>query len=127
MMKLYESYGLCPYMAEMQREMKRNARIRELEDCEQFETDDPAAERLLQKEKARFIHRESRPTKTRWVAMAAEASRLMNLQDPTERDGVRNYIQAVKDQIENTDRRKKSKRWVRTDKAVLAERYSFEL
>ena len=40
MMKMKESYGLCPYLAEMERESLRNARIRNKE-REKEETDIP--------------------------------------------------------------------------------------
>lgn len=110
MMKMKESYGLCPYMAEMERESLRNARIRNAE-RESEETDIPKG--LM----AHIRRRKEKPTKNRWVSLAAEFEKRMRLDEPIDLDNARRYLQMVRNETDSLGKKGKERKWTRKIRA----------
>jgi len=108
-MIMKESFGLCPYMASMQREQKRNAAIRDEKrrQNEDATTDIPEAELLMARLNAHIKKRIKSQTKTRWISLAKEYAKDLVISEPMEKDAMRRYLQ------EAIEKKEKSKRWVR--------------
>lgn len=85
-----ESYGLCPYMAQMQKASKRNARIRHEQVLDTDDFDIPASV------EAHIRRRKEKPANDRWIRMANEAGKILNTEDPTDRKAVREYLDKVR-------------------------------
>lgn len=106
MMKMKESYGLCPYLAEMERESLRNARIRNKE-REKEETDIP--EKLI----AHIRRRKEKPTKNRWISLAADFEKKMKLAEKIDPEKAKRYLQMAREEVSILDRREKERKWTR--------------
>lgn len=106
MMRMKESYGLCPYLAEMERESLRNARIRD-EEKERNETDIP--KRLM----AHIRRRKEKLTRSRWVYLAADFEKRLRLDEPIDPENARRYLRMAKNEMDALWKRDKERKWTR--------------
>lgn len=120
-----ESFGLCPYLAAMQKEQRRNARIRDDEKWRKMETetDIPEAEPLMTKVKAHLSQRVERQTKNRWVTLASEYASEIAFSGPVERDAMREYLKMARENVEKLNKKKQKHSWERTRKRYLEEAF----
>lgn len=109
MMKMKESYGLCPYLAEMERESLQNARIRNKE-REKEETDIP--EKLIA-----HIRRRKNLQKNRWISLAADFEKKMKLAEKIDPQKAKRYLQMAREEMSILDRREKEHKWTRNLRA----------
>lgn len=100
-MKMNESFGLNPYLKEIQRASMRNARIRD----RRKQTDIPEDERLTAKMIGKLRGRGGPKTRNRWVTLAAEFSQAAMLSG----DGRQEYacLQKIRKSLEMDIRKKK--------------------
>lgn len=110
-----ESYGLCPYMAQMQKAARRNARIRRADETDE-ETD------IFTAMTAHIRRRKERPARDRWISLANEAGRILHTDNPTEKEAVKAYLQMTREGIGGLGRREKEHGWTRIKNIPIDER-----
>lgn len=98
------------YLTEMDREAKRNARIRS-ERKTWKEMDDIPSSVL-----AHIRRRKEKPSRNRWIAMASYISKKIESIEYLDPDTAQRYLRATRDEIEAIGRRKKGRKWVRTER-----------
>lgn len=94
-MKMNESFGLCPYLSEMERESKRNARIRNDEKWTEFDTDITTAE------EAHLKRRKEKPARNRWIRMAMEIEKKLDINEPLDWENAETYLLKVKAEVDS--------------------------
>lgn len=111
-----ESYGLCPYMSQMQKASKRNARIKneQILDTDEYDISASVA--------AHIRRRKEKPAKDKWIRLANEAGRILNTDDPTDKKAVKEYLERARKGTDVLDRHKAKHRWIRTENISLNER-----
>lgn len=103
-----ESFEMCPYLRELQRESRRNAEIRDKDKCtdEEIMTDIPEATRL----KAHLKRRTEQKTKNKWVQYATEYASEIIFSEPRQKDEIRRYMEMTREAVKSMNRKDKEKR-----------------
>ncbi len=110
-MILRESYELCPYLRELQRESRRNAMIRNAGKCEREDRDEdiPEESNVIKRVKAHMKRRVMKPTRNKWVSLSAEYAADISASSPFEKERIREYLQTARESLDGTAGRKRQR------------------
>ena len=111
-----ESFGLCPFLREIEREKKRTAEIAERKRMLRDTEDIP------ERELEHIRIRDGKPTKEKWVRMLTKFAKDIQFSGPMEQEQMRKYLQESRNSLDRLNRREKEKKWTRTEKIRFAEK-----